>query len=150
MTATPTFKSPTCFSSLSTNLSSVLLPSNHNPVPCLSTCVERRAINAHSTSSSLSYHHTSYHYTLLPTMPKEYFCDCLKRCKGRRKMVSRSTYIRHDAFRKSGRGADSEGLSCASLDGNSGPQPDGPTGEYYDQDVYVLVRLQWTQLSSAH
>lgn len=33
-------------------------------------------------------------------MTKQYFCDCEKRCKGRFKEVSRSTYQRHASFRE--------------------------------------------------
>ena len=33
-------------------------------------------------------------------MPKQWFCDCEKHCKGSAKEVSRSTYQRHAGFRK--------------------------------------------------
>ena len=33
-------------------------------------------------------------------MPKQWFCDCEKHCKGAAKEVSRSTYQRHAKFRK--------------------------------------------------
>jgi hypothetical protein len=35
---------------------------------------------------------------LCNNMPKQYFCDCKKCCKGRLKEVSRSTYQRHASF----------------------------------------------------
>ena len=53
------------------------------------------------TLISLIYGSISFtHNATCLIMPKQWFCDCEKHCKGTAKEVSRSTYQRHTRFRK--------------------------------------------------